>query len=134
MIQLIIGYGQLGTALGNIIGNVDYLDLNGETKQDWYDIIHICFPYSDTFEMDVRAYLSKYRPAVCIIHSTVAPGTTQRLDSHGCFIAYSPVRGRHGDAGEMERDMLEFTKFIGATRRESAVHAAVVLTEVGFTV
>jgi len=155
--HLIIGSGQLGETIGVMFPEADLFDLNdapdakigvgatgAETGvtlgalglQVWYDIIHICFPYSSKFVRYVLGYIKQFRPAACIIHGTVLPGTTRLIQDAGCncYVSYSPCRGRHGKDGEMERDFREFTKYVGAVRTEFAVYAANVLAEHGFTV
>lgn len=131
--ELIIGHGEIGTALGNVIGKVDFRDMNEFPPDAVYDIIHICFPYSDTFVEQVLAYIGEYRPISCIIHGTVMPGTTRQINdaTDDCLVAYSPVRGRHG---QLERDLLEFVKYVGSNQKQAAEEAAYALISAGMTV
>ncbi len=75
------------------------------------DVIHICFPYDDKFADEVINYVEQYRPKLCIIHSTVVPGTTDSIQVKvDTQVVYSPVRGRHG---QMVADLRRYVKFIG---------------------
>jgi 3-hydroxyisobutyrate dehydrogenase-like beta-hydroxyacid dehydrogenase len=69
------------------------------------DVLHICFPYSETFIHDVCAYIEQLKPSYTVIHSTVPVGTSRK-----CGATHSPVIGRHPHLAESIRTM---TKFIG---------------------
>jgi UDP-N-acetyl-D-mannosaminuronate dehydrogenase len=116
MKHLIIGLGQVGTALYN-----NYCDSGANafgwdirqnprhtfekyTNQSSFielpqpSIIHICFPYSDTFENTVIEYINEIKPDYTIIHSTVKPGTTSAIFydlPHNTVLIYSNVHGQH---------------------------------------
>jgi UDP-N-acetyl-D-mannosaminuronate dehydrogenase len=63
-------------------------------------------------------YIEEYKPSLTIIHSTIAPGTTRRIQqAAGNYpVAYSPVLGKHA---RMEEDMRRYTKFAAATDPET---------------
>jgi UDP-N-acetyl-D-mannosaminuronate dehydrogenase len=60
----------------------------------------------------VLGYIHEYRPALTVVNSTVAPGTTRRIAiESGAPVVNSPVRGKHA---RMQEEMLHYTKFVGA--------------------
>lgn len=110
--SLVIGFGEVGKALHNILVKANYgpgvLDLNagvGEPLLDHYDIIHICFPYSKDFIHQVRLYQQKYAPKITVIHSTVPVGTSRDLGA-----VHSPIRGLHPN---LEEGIRTFKKLLG---------------------
>jgi len=105
---LIIGLGEVGKALSEVLGAVHHLmliDLISEPLVQRVDVMHICFPYNDKFIDEVRRYQALYEPPHTVIHSTVPPGTSER-----CGACHSPVIGIHPHMAESLRT---FTKFIG---------------------
>ena len=92
--QLVIGYGEIGKAVGKNIGEHDFYDLaRGGTTGDSYEILHICFPFSGVFVDDVRFYIDAFKSEHVIIWSTVQIGTTKQI----LGAVHSPVEGKHPD-------------------------------------
>ena len=106
MTNLIIGKGEVGNALFRILGGW-VIDKN-ELGTMGFDIIHICFPYSDEFESEVRRYQDYYKPKYTIIHSTVPVGTSRKLNA-----IHSPIRGIHPN---LDAGIRTFVKFIGGKK------------------
>ena len=103
MNSLIIGAGEVGKALHKVIG--------GDTiPSAQYDIIHICFPYSDDFVSEVKRYQELYKPRYTVIHSTVPVGTTTRCKAH-----HSPIRGVHP---HLEEGLRTFIKYLAPANQE----------------
>lgn len=102
MNHLVIGKGQVGTAIKNIL-NCDWKDQ--EELEGTYEVLHICFSYSDTFVKEVLDYKKKYGSSLVIIHSTVPVGTS-RL----CGAVHSPIRGVHP---HLEQSIRIFVKYFG---------------------
>ena len=88
MINLVIGMGEVGKAIQQILG-CDSINSNFDNLKD-YDTIHICFPYSDEFIEQVKSYQETYKPSLTIVHSTVPVGTCKKLGA-----VHSPIRGIH---------------------------------------
>lgn len=125
-IDLIIGHGEIGTALGHILKEstsqqlfqdpakaerILKTDYAGLDRSDSKVVMHVCIPYTTKFVTTVVRYIQQFRPDATIVHSTVLPGTTKRL--HASFtikepIYYSPVRGQHVD---LVRDLNRYTKY-----------------------
>jgi len=102
MRHIVVGMGEIGTALyqclmmnGHAPGRVDIESAYASGPSEY---LHICIPGTLPEFLDVVAgYIEEYGPRVCIIHSTVNPGTTDALQEMvRRYVAYSPVRGRHG--------------------------------------
>lgn len=113
MTDLVVGLGEIGRPLqqclelrGISVDTFDILDTadsshsTGAPPEDKYDMIHICFPYSDSFVEDVRKYLKMGK---VIVHSTVKAGTCKQIPC-----VYAPVRGVHK---RMLEDMLRYRKY-----------------------
>jgi len=106
MKTLIVGYGQIGKALNKVLAdyNPTCLDVN-DSIDETFEIIHICFGYSEDFIWQVREYQAKYRPKYTVIHSTVPVGTSEALNA-----SHSPIRGIHP---HLEHGIRTFVKFLG---------------------
>jgi UDP-N-acetyl-D-mannosaminuronate dehydrogenase len=122
---VIVGLGEVGKPLLEIMKSryqTFGVDINQPASISRCDVMHVCFPFQrETFCRQVVEYIDQYRPALTIINSTVAPGTTRRiaLDS-GTAVVNSPVRGKHA---RMHQEMLHYTKFVGALDQQSGQHA-----------
>lgn len=110
MSQLVIGLGQIGSAIRSV------LDCDGVDKElseaKHYDVIHVCIPYNEAFDENMRKFISLYTPDLIVIHSTVAPGTSEKYNA-----VHSPVRGRHPN---LEPGVRTFVKFFGGPRADEA--------------
>lgn len=106
-LSLIIGQGQIGTSLYNVIKSAHTTEIRDITsKKDYRNVyvMHICFPYSEKFVAEVKKYQKMYNPKYTIIHSTVAMGTSEKCNAY-----YSPVRGIHP---HLEKSLKTFVKYI----------------------
>lgn len=93
-------------------------------------VLHICFPFLiDDFVGETSRYIGLFGPRLTIINSTVAVGTTRALAKRtGAAVVYSPVRGKHA---RMLKDLLRYTKFVGAVNRAQADQAALHFQSLG---
>lgn len=110
MKALILGMGEVGSALYSLIPTADCWDVqSGETMPTGrYDFLHICFGYSPVFLANVWDSISRWleKDGVCIIHSTVPAGITRN-----CVRAvHSPVHGKHP---HLATGLKTFRKFVG---------------------
>lgn len=99
---LIIGLGEIGTAIKRIeeeAGNIVHIIEKDYSELDcfYFNVVHVCIPYTDNFVDIVVNYLKQYTFEVCIIHSTVKVGTTTKIAKIGNFdnIVHSFCRGVH---------------------------------------
>ncbi len=104
--NLVIGLGQIGSAIQNILG-ADGHDIYkyAPRPKEQYDVLHICIPYTPAFESSVDVYRHTFNPKLIIIHSTVPVGTSNKLNA-----VHSPCRGIHPN---LEEGIRTFTKFFG---------------------
>ena len=112
---LIIGYGHIGKPLFEIVSEkypAEWADIGAKHLKLKPDILHICYPYSKTFQVDTASYIDRFKPSLCIIESTIPVGTTRILSTLYHNIVHSPVRGREKD--DMKRCILTYTKFVGS--------------------
>ena len=139
-LHLVIGLGEIGRPLLRVLRLFGCgieawgrdLDPPPELPDQTFHVLHICFPWSDKFQADVLGYGVKYQPDLLMIHSTVVPGTTERIAGVlDCLVAYSPIRGRHG---QMERDLLRYRKFVASPDELGLPVAAGTLAACGFEV
>jgi len=91
MMDLILGYGEVGKALGEILGErreVRAHDPHLGFKVEDVDVdwLHVTFPYSDSFKDDVCSYWQNFRPKHIVIHSTVPVNGRDRRRREGCRI------------------------------------------------
>lgn len=109
--QLVIGNGEIGNAIQKILECDSYdskegaLYLYDQGVPLQYDVLHICFPYSEKFTAHVRTYQAALSPRLVVVHSTVPLGT---CDPQGWV--HSPVRGIHP---HLEEGIRTFVKFFG---------------------
>ena len=71
--------------------------------------MHICIPFSKNFEKSVLQLTKKFNPDGIVIHSTISPNTTKKLQEKlDLPIIYSATRGVHK---RMLKDLKRYTKF-----------------------
>lgn len=110
MRQLVIGLGQIGSAVQSILG-CDGVDKDLSDHQH-YDVIHVAIPYTEEFDRWMEEYIYRYTPDLIVVHSTVAPGTCEKFGA-----VHSPARGRHPN---LEPGIRTFTKFFGGPKAKKA--------------
>lgn len=116
MKQLVIGLGEVGSALQNILG-CDGYDVSGPLPpSEQYDVLHISFPYSDGFVGFTKAYIETFKPSLVVVHSSVPVGT---CDKEGWV--HSPIRGVHPN---LEQGIRTFVKYFGCEDAKLADQAA----------
>ncbi len=94
------------------------------------DILHICYPFAiKDFVGETARYIERFKPALTIINSTVAIGTTRAIaERTSTPVVNSPVRGKHA---RMLEQMRSYTKFVGALDVASGRRAAEHFESVG---
>jgi len=119
--DIVAGLGEIGTPILKLISKskivVGYdknLKLVNKKKLVKYDLLpttflHICIPYNDKFIKNVISLKNRFSPKGIVIHSTIAPYTTHKLQEQIPIpIIYSPTRGVHK---RMISDLKRYTKF-----------------------
>ena len=122
---VVVGLGEVGRPLLEILKNryqTFGVDINQPASVSRCDVMHVCFPFrGQEFIGQVVEYINQYRPALTVINSTVAPGTTRRIAvESGAAVVNSPVRGKHA---QMQKEMLHYVKFVGALDLQSGQRA-----------
>lgn len=102
--HLVIGKGQIGIAVQKALKGCDAIGASETAPETEYEVLDICFGYSEEFESEVLRYKELYKPQYIVVHSTVPLGTCKRLG-----VYHSPVRGKHPDLYE---SLLTFKKYI----------------------
>jgi len=112
-VHLVVGAGEVGRAVHAVLSRVAQADLRDvEPVELAADVLHVCFPWSDTFVDEVRRYRREHMTDLVVVHSTVPVGT---CDPQGWV--HSPVRGRHPHLAE---GLLTFVKHFGGQRADEA--------------
>jgi UDP-N-acetyl-D-mannosaminuronate dehydrogenase len=130
---VVVGLGEVGKPLFEIIKTrhqVFGVDIDLVAPINRCDVMHICFPFGEQrFVSQVVDYIRQYQPALTIINSTVAPGTTRSVARQsGVAVVNSPVRGKHA---RMRDELLHYTKFIGALDPDTGAQAVQHFESVG---
>jgi UDP-N-acetyl-D-mannosaminuronate dehydrogenase len=130
---IVVGLGEVGKPLLEIMQSryqVYGVDIDQPAPASECDVMHVCFPFQNReFVGQVVEYIRQYQPALTVINSTVAPGTTRQIavDS-GNAVVNSPVRGKHA---RKKQEMLHYTKFVGALDLQSGQRAVEHFEKVG---
>ena len=122
---VIVGLGEVGKPLLEIMKSryqTFGVDINQPAPISRCDVMHVCFPFqSKEFVGQVLGYIDQYRPALTVINSTIAPGTTRSIAVESrAPVVHSPVRGKHT---RMQEEMLHYIKFVGAIDPQSGERA-----------
>ena len=71
--------------------------------------LHIAIPVTSKFELNILQLYKKFKPECIVMHSTIGPGTTERIQKKlGVPLIYSATRGVHK---RMLKDIKRYTKF-----------------------
>ena len=76
--------------------------------------LHIAIPVTSKFELNILQLYKKFRPECIVMHSTVGPGTTERIQEKlDVPLIYSATRGVHK---RMLKDIKRYTKFFAISK------------------
>jgi UDP-N-acetyl-D-mannosaminuronate dehydrogenase len=132
--DVVAGLGEIGKPLQKLISKntitVGY-DINGKLvdknqimKYEELEtrFLHVCIPFNKKFIKNVIQLNVKFNPSSVVIHSTLEPHTTTKLQEKLSIpVIYSATRGVHK---RMLSDLKKYTKFYGieksAPRRDWA--------------
>jgi hypothetical protein len=135
----ILGYGEIGRSIEKVYNNFNHYeikikDLERDENFEQIETLNICIPNSENFINIVSEEIKRFKPKLTIIHSTVAPETTSKINAlipEECHIVHSPVRGTHPELCE---GIKTFIKYIGGDTEESRNKAKKHLEELGISV
>ncbi len=125
--NVVCGLGEIGTPILKLISKniiaVGY-DVNqkliDKKKYEKYanlktSFLHICIPFTTKFSSNVISLCNKFKPECIVIHSTVSPYTTKKLQEKLPIpIIYSATRGIHK---RMFHDLKKYTKFFATDKK-----------------
>ncbi|MEM2160073.1 MAG: hypothetical protein QXN55_03870 [Candidatus Nitrosotenuis sp.] len=117
--DVVAGLGEIGSPIRQLISkttNTVGYDKNPKLtdKQSKHDnlptrLLHVCIPFNENFERNVLDLNKKYSPMGIVVHSTISPRTTKKLQHKlDIPIIYSATRGVHK---RMLYDLKRYTKF-----------------------
>ena len=119
--NVVAGLGEIGYPIFQLISKneptVGYdIDpkLRNKTKSKKYELLptsflHICIPFNDKFLQNVKKLVKQFSPEILVIHSTVSPYTTKKIQSRLSIpVIYSATRGVHK---RMLKDLKHYSKF-----------------------
>lgn len=123
---VVVGLGEIGKPLFQLLGEhyeVYGVDLAPFDPVTGIDVLHVCYPFQIAdFVGETARYIDLFRPALTIINSTVAIGTTRRIaEITRLPVVNSPIRGKHA---RMIEELRFYTKFVGAVDPMDAARAA----------
>jgi UDP-N-acetyl-D-mannosaminuronate dehydrogenase len=124
---VVVGLGEVGRPLFELLAKhykvlgVDIAPFSGPEGK--VDVLHICFPFEvKDFVGESGRYIELFKPALTIVNSTVAIGTTRQIAQRtGTAVVNSPVRGKHA---RMLEELRTYSKFVGAMDAASGKAAA----------
>jgi len=120
-IDIVAGLGEIGSPILKLLSKTAIVlgyDINQklmnlkkfqEYESSNIKFLHICIPFNDNFSKNVFSLYKKFKPEIIVIHSTVSPYTTKKLQKNIPIpIIYSATRGVHK---RMLSDLKKYTKF-----------------------
>lgn len=118
--NLVAGLGEIGMPILQILSKkvpVDGYDIDqklmkkikNKSKITEISFLHICIPFTKKFESHTLSLYKKFQPQAIVIHSTISPNTTKKLQGKLKIpVIYSATRGVHK---RMINDLKKYTKF-----------------------
>ncbi len=119
--DVVAGLGEIGRPIQKLISkgeltvgfdiNKKLMDVNKFQKN--IDVptktLHVCIPFTNNFRHNVITLCGKFSPKCLVIHSTLQPYTTKKLQNKLTIpVIFSPTRGVHK---RMLYDLKRYTKF-----------------------
>lgn len=130
---VVAGLGEIGKPIFELVSKSHVtvgVDISPVERVGAVDVLHVCYPFNiKDFIGETARYIALFEPALTIINSTVAIGTTRAIGERtGAAVVNSPVRGKHI---RMVEDLRMYTKFVGALDSQAGEQAAEHFQSVG---
>ena len=119
--DVVAGIGEIGNPILKLLSKQNITvgfdlnpDLMDKRKFERYknlqtSFLHITIPVTDKFINNVLKLCKKFQPECIVIHSTIKPGTTKKIQGKLSIpVIYSATRGVHK---RMMHDLKRYTKF-----------------------
>ena len=133
--DIVAGLGEIGSPIFKIISKNQLVvgydtdkSLMNESKFKKVNsletsFLHIAIPVSQKFSQNIIKLYKQFKPECIVIHSTISPGTTQRIQKKISIpLIFSATRGVHK---RMLKDLQRYTKFFAisssAPRKQWAI-------------
>ena len=134
--NVVAGLGEIGLPIFQLISkkvptvgyDINSKLMNNKKNQNYEfletSILHICIPFSEKFIQNSKFLSKLFNPQIIVIHSTISPYTTKKIQSKlsSIPIIYSATRGIHK---RMTSDLKKYTKFFAieknAPNRKNAI-------------
>ena len=123
--NIVAGMGEIGMPIQKLLSKksntIGYdIDKTLMDKQEFKKFensntkfLHVCIPFTKSFSANVKKLIKKFDPEIVVIHSTISPSTTSKLQSKTKTpIIYSATRGVHK---RMSNDLKRYTKFFAVS-------------------
>ena len=134
--DVVVGLGEIGSPILKLFSKKEKIvgyDLNkklmDETKFNKFDdlptsFLHIAIPVTKKFDSNLIRLYKKFQPECIVIHSTIPPGTTNRIQKKlNSPLIFSAIRGVHK---RMQQDLKRYTKYFAissnAPRKQWAIN------------
>ncbi|MBC8250041.1 MAG: hypothetical protein H8E89_00430 [Candidatus Nitrosopelagicus sp.] len=124
--DIVAGLGEIGSPILKLISkyepaigyDLDKKLMNENKFKKFQEIqtrfLHIAIPVNKKFDFNVIKLYEKFAPECIVIHSTISPGTTEKLQKNLSIpIIFSATRGVHK---RMFRDLQRYTKFFALSK------------------
>ena len=125
--DVVAGLGEIGSPILKLLSKkqitIGY-DVNRELMDDFKfkkfkyletSFLHVAIPTSSKFDTNLLRLCTKFKPECIVIHSTIGPGTTERIQKKlDVPLIYSVTRGVHK---RMLKDLKRYTKFFTISRK-----------------
>ncbi len=124
--DIVAGLGEIGLPILKVLSSkqtvvgfdIDEKLMNKSKfkKYEQYNtsFLHIAIPFTPNFQSSVSQLYKKFDPACIVVHSTVSPKTTEKLQkTFKIPIIYSATRGVHKN---MIKDLKRYTKFFSISK------------------
>ena len=119
--DVVAGLGEIGHSILKLLStkqttigyDIDKNSMNESKfktlKDTQTSFLHVAIPVTAKFDSNILQLYKKFKPECIVIHSTIGPGTTERIQKKLSIpLIYSATRGVHK---RMLKDIKRYTKF-----------------------
>ena len=124
--DVVVGLGEIGKPILKLFSKTEtivgydldknLMNMNKFKQLQNYStsFLHIAIPANSKFQSNIMKIYKKFNPECIVIHSTIGPGTTEKLQKKlDIPIIYSATRGVHK---RMLKDLKRYTKFFSISK------------------
>ena len=124
--DVVAGLGEIGHSILKLLStkqttigyDIDKNSMNESKfkmlKDTQTSFLHVAIPVTAKFDSNILQLYKKFKPECIVIHSTIGPGTTERIQKKLSIpLIYSATRGVHK---RMLKDIKRYTKFFAISK------------------